>query len=182
MNKNDLRVKRTRKHLEKAMVYYLKKKDLYKITIKELTEAAEISRQTFYKHYETKEELYLACSERFFLELNERIVHEMVNDGITAIEDKYSYLFNGYRKEIQGIKVYMSIEDKDLIMKSLNKANITMINELLGMDLAYEDKQLVIDMMSAMVYVMMRKWVERKDHNDTEITHAISNVLAYISH
>lgn len=180
MNEKDFRVKRTKAHLEKAMNILLRKKDIKEISIKELAELAEISRQTFYKHYDTKEELYLACAENFFIKLNERIALGFEEKGIELVEDKYEYIFEVHRQEIEQIKLYMSIEDKDLIMKSLNKANVMMV-ELIGLDMDYEGRQLVVDMLSGMVYVMIRKWVERKDHEDKEIIHAISNVFTYVS-
>lgn len=49
--KEDRRIRRTRKQLEKALIRLLKKKSIQKITVKELAEEADITRATFYQHY-----------------------------------------------------------------------------------------------------------------------------------
>ena len=53
----DPRMRRTRKLLQAALFELLEKKPLSKIQIKEIAEVAELSRPTFYKQFDTKEEL-----------------------------------------------------------------------------------------------------------------------------
>lgn len=52
INKNDRRVKKTNKMLREALMKLLEEKDIKEITVKELTEAADINRSTFYFYYE----------------------------------------------------------------------------------------------------------------------------------
>ena len=52
MNKHDLRVVKTKKTIHNALLHLLKEKSLSQITITELCQLAEISRGTFYFHYE----------------------------------------------------------------------------------------------------------------------------------
>ncbi len=49
--KNDMRVKLTKKMIRDAFLNKLTKKSLREITVKEVCEAAEINRATFYKYY-----------------------------------------------------------------------------------------------------------------------------------
>lgn len=49
--KEDRRVRRTRKQIEEALLRLLTKKHFQKITVKELAEEADITRATFYQHY-----------------------------------------------------------------------------------------------------------------------------------
>lgn len=58
MNQNDRRVQRTKKALHNALMELLTEKDLNQITIKELTDKADIHRVTFYSHYQDIYELY----------------------------------------------------------------------------------------------------------------------------
>lgn len=52
VNVNDRRVKKTSKALREKLMEMLEKKDITEITVKELTDAADINRSTFYFYYE----------------------------------------------------------------------------------------------------------------------------------
>lgn len=54
----DLRIKRTRAAIQAAFEKLAMTKNVDKITVKELTELAQINRKTFYLHYENIEALY----------------------------------------------------------------------------------------------------------------------------
>ena len=49
----DIRVKKTKRAIQKAFVALLREKPVEKITVKEIAERAEINKTTFYSHYET---------------------------------------------------------------------------------------------------------------------------------
>ena len=49
----DIRVKKTKRAIQKAFVALLLEKPIEKITVKEIAERAEINKTTFYSHYET---------------------------------------------------------------------------------------------------------------------------------
>lgn len=53
----DIRVKKTKRAIQKAFVALLREKPIEKITVKEIAEQAEINKTTFYSHYETLDAL-----------------------------------------------------------------------------------------------------------------------------
>lgn len=57
MNKQDRRVKRTKKDLRDAFLSLTKQKDIAQITVKEIIEKADYNRTTFYVHYADKLDL-----------------------------------------------------------------------------------------------------------------------------
>lgn len=59
--KQDLRVQRTKKSLNKALLTLMEKKNLPAITIQELADEAMINRATFYLHYYDKYDLLEKC-------------------------------------------------------------------------------------------------------------------------
>jgi len=71
MNSNDLRYIKTEKNLKKTLLHMLESQRLEDISIKSICLKAECSRNAFYKHYPTKEDLYNA----------------IINDIITVIEE-----------------------------------------------------------------------------------------------
>ena len=53
----DIRVKKTRRAIQKTFIDLLREKPIEKITVKEIAERAEINKTTFYSHYETLDAL-----------------------------------------------------------------------------------------------------------------------------
>lgn len=51
MTSKDARIKRTRKYLEESLLRLMETKNIKDITVRELTERANINRSTFYLHY-----------------------------------------------------------------------------------------------------------------------------------
>ena len=64
----DLRIQKTRQNIFQAFIELREKYPLEKITVKELTERAQISKQTFYLHY------------RDMYDLSERIEQSMIQE------------------------------------------------------------------------------------------------------
>lgn len=67
--KKDLRVIKTERAIYSALVELLKKKDLEKITVSELSEKAEINKATFYLHYSDIYSLYQEALARHIKEI-----------------------------------------------------------------------------------------------------------------
>ena len=68
-NSEDLRVRRTRKLLQKALIEAASKKGFSHVTVRDITERAMVNRATFYRHYEDKYDLL----EQYIKELSELI-------------------------------------------------------------------------------------------------------------
>jgi AcrR family transcriptional regulator len=65
----DPRVKRTRRLLRDALVSLILKKDFASITIREITERAEVAYITFYRHYESLDQLLMEVLDEGLAEL-----------------------------------------------------------------------------------------------------------------
>jgi AcrR family transcriptional regulator len=69
MEKLDRRVRRTRRRLRDALIQLILKKGYDKVTIQDITDTADLSRATFYLHYNDKDELLAGSLEEMFDEL-----------------------------------------------------------------------------------------------------------------
>lgn len=69
----DRRVKKSRRALKDALVELMKRKDLEKISIKELCELADVNRSTFYANYEDINELLKAVHYELLDKVNQPI-------------------------------------------------------------------------------------------------------------
>ena len=71
------RIRKSRKELKDALIELMETKDFKKITITDIVTFADLNRGTFYKHYQTKEEL-----------LNE-LMDDVMEDLITSFKEPY---------------------------------------------------------------------------------------------
>lgn len=82
--KKDRRIRRTEKQLEEALIRLLRKKDIQRITVKELAEEADITRATFYQHYSDPYEMLKKMQDDVLLQ-----VQEIIN--VTTGGDSYGF-------------------------------------------------------------------------------------------
>lgn len=142
MNYNDRRAKRTKKMIRKSFFELLLEKNISEISIKELSERADINRGTFYSHYDDIYDL-LSEIEKETLEeikiiLDSHTTDELKKNILSLIEDIISYvyknqtLFNAFfecnrdinfTEQISEIFKNKCFYDWDSIFKSENKKN-----------------------------------------------------------
>ncbi len=71
MNQNDKRVLKTKKALHEALIKLIMEKDIRHITVKEVTEKADVHRVTFYAHYQDIYMLYNEIKQQALMEISE---------------------------------------------------------------------------------------------------------------
>ena len=71
MNKNDLRIVKTKQNIHKSLLYLLKNKPLSQIKITELCREATINRGTFYFHYEEVGDVFLELFQEIMFDLKQ---------------------------------------------------------------------------------------------------------------
>lgn len=140
----DLRVKRTQKAIKQALLELIEEKGFERITVKDITDRAEISRNTFYLHYEDKYDLTnKMCDElmsKLFFNVGKQLRREqklsidtysvarIMQIGIEIINvdrDEYKTLFSYSGTDLLERKL------SDMIRKSLGliKADLKGISE-----------------------------------------------------
>jgi len=90
MNSDDRRVRKTKKALQDGLAELMLKKDLRKITVRELTDHVDIHRATFYAHYTDVYNLYEQMENAALEELS-AILAEYNYDGIYQLIVDYVY-------------------------------------------------------------------------------------------
>lgn len=80
MNPNDKRAQKTKNALYGALMELLAEKDISRITIKELTDKADVHRVTFYAHYQDIYELYEEVKERALADFSAFVTSDPSHD------------------------------------------------------------------------------------------------------
>lgn len=73
MDKNDLRSIRTEKQIKEALFELIHEKGFDKVTVRDLTNRADICRSTFYAHYEDKFDMIEKIEDEFLVDFQEII-------------------------------------------------------------------------------------------------------------
>ncbi len=94
MNKDDRRAKKTERVLKEALTKLLCEKELKDITIKELTDTADIHRATFYTHYEDIYDLYNKIEGSVLDELSALIISDPTHSYKTLFATLFEYLYD----------------------------------------------------------------------------------------
>lgn len=92
---DDLRVKKTRRGLQAALIRLILRKGYDSISIQDIAEEAETARITFYRHYRDKEELLTDCLNGLYEELiekTERVSKEGLLRGYSPVQVLYEHI------------------------------------------------------------------------------------------
>jgi len=77
--KTDRRVRRTKSLLLQGLIHLMGQKDIKDISVKELSDYADINRGTFYLHYNDIYDMLSQIEDQLFLEFNEILDHTLTS-------------------------------------------------------------------------------------------------------
>lgn len=93
-NKLDRRVKYTRMVIKESFIDFLEKKDISRITIKEICEKADINRATFYAHYSDQYDLLRKIENEFLSNIKAYLgeVNQKRENPVMLAEKIFEYI------------------------------------------------------------------------------------------
>ncbi|WP_107923838.1 TetR/AcrR family transcriptional regulator [Lysinibacillus parviboronicapiens] len=114
MNRNDLRVVKTKQALHNALLTLLSEKPLESISIAEICREAKVNRGTFYLHYEQKEKLF----EEYF--------QEIMADLNNSYEEPYRAVTNFNKDELDPntVRIFHHIERFKMFYRIVFSKNV----------------------------------------------------------
>ena len=124
MNKNDLRYKKTEDKLRSALVCLLRHNNIESITVRDICEQAGCSRNAFYLHYETKDDLYEAIVNSiidkliYALQADTNVFESRDEHTILQYYDKIIGAIISHREELD----VLIKRDQGILMMKLAKA------------------------------------------------------------
>ena len=157
----DLRVRRTQKWLQDALLQLMREKPFQTLQIKEIADRAQVSRPTFYLHYQTKEELLLSLVDQVFTEF----FNDLVKDSARGNYSKQALcvqLFVYWQRHEDLLTLIVRAEIQNEIIKRLGvylKQMLLFIKAQTGKPVADGDAlDLMVGFMSAGVYSLLTQW------------------------
>lgn len=126
MNHNDLRVIKTKKNIESALIALLKKKSFSAITVQDILNEAFINRSTFYKHYQDKYQLVESMNEQVYLAVETGVEERFLCQTTKTLIENVKQLYQDLLKKRDVILALFSIHTENLhlyddIMSLLHK-------------------------------------------------------------
>ena len=86
MAKTDRRVQRTRELLQKALIQLINEHGYDAITIQDIADRANVGRTTFYKHYGSKDELFINCHKAMVNEFYAGLFYSLSHQELLSSE------------------------------------------------------------------------------------------------
>ncbi len=165
----DLRINKTKKAIINSFITLRSNKPLEKITIKELTDMAEINKATFYRHYE---DIY-ALSESLEQELIANCLNEISdptllfsNNGVANLSNAFSSQGELFHIIFSGNRINVAIEKiHDGLMEKYLSCHPELQNSI-------EEKILF----SALIYGGFYAYLKYKDENYDVILNSLSKL------
>lgn len=117
----DRRVRRTKARLRQAMTQLLLEKDLSSITVRELTDLADVNRGTFYTHYKDIYDMLEQIENEIFSELEELLdlhTSEIVRRNISTVLQEV-FRFVGRNQNL--CRVFLTRQSVDRFSRRLNQ-------------------------------------------------------------
>lgn len=118
----DRRVKRTKKILKECLFTLLEQKSIDSISVKELTEAADVNRSTFYFYYNDINDMMMQVQNEIYDVFDEKVLKN--RSSFLTVEDFTDYLihFLDFCKEYEKIcKFVISNDPNNFLAKKIKK-------------------------------------------------------------
>lgn len=157
----DRRVKRTTKRIESALTELMLEIPFEKITVQDIIDRADVSRSTFYAHYENKDDLLTSDFEQVLNMLNRHLEDE-AGDPFNSVElfRHVGQNYNLYRALLWGRGIELLFEKGHVsISKSLEAHLSAHLKETTNPSVPLP---LLANHVSASLLAMLRWWLENE--------------------
>lgn len=131
----DRRQKKTREAIFRAFRLLLEKKSYHHITVQEILDTADISRSTFYAHFETKDDLLKAICHELFGHITESAMDRTHTQGLysdgEAPQSVFCHLLQHLQEDRDHILRLLSCENSEIFLRCFKDSLNDLIQSLL---------------------------------------------------
>lgn len=169
MNKNDRRYIKTEKAIKQVFIQLIDEKGFEKVTIKDITDRADLNRATFYLHYKDKYDLLSSCQEGVLKDLR-KLSAEIKQADIQELFHTRKPLpflikvFDYYQNNRQLMMILLNGGNSDF----LHKMKALMIENIFNLPIARKYmNQLIVPKHYIIAYIssahlgVLREWLDQ---------------------
>jgi len=162
--KTDPRIRRTHRILREALVSLILEKDYSAISIKEITERAEVAYITFFRHYNGIDELLMEVLQEGLAELLRHIATLAGKSEDPANEVEGKLIFEYIRKESDLFRILLKSQSVSRIRKSVIQNIATMFQNSCGFlrPNSYIPASIASNHMATSLLALIEWWLENK--------------------
>ena len=178
----DRRVLRTKKNIRQAFLHLLSEKSLSQITVKELSNLADINRKTFYMYYSNIEDILAELED----ELVPKLVHVFEKELFQKeMFNSYSFFENLNHTIQKDIDLYRILNHSDLLPHLIQRAKNALIEVFfrkynISADSDNERYILYAEYAASGILSMYTKWFSRDFHMSLEeLTRTAAEITLY---
>ena len=178
----DRRVLRTKKNIRQAFLHLLSEKSLSQITVKELSDLADINRKTFYMYYSNIEDIFAELEDELVLKLVHVFEKELFQKGMF---NSYSFFENLNHTIQEDIDLYRILNHSDLLPHLIQRAKNALIEVFfrkynISADSDNERYILYAEYAASGILSMYTKWFSRDFHMSLEeLTRTAAEITLY---
>ena len=178
----DRRVLRTKKNIRQTFLQLLSEKSLTQLTVKELSEQADINRKTFYMYYSNIEDILSELEDELVLKLVHVFEKELFQKEMF---DSYSFFENLNRTIQEDIGLYRILNHSDLLPHLIQRAKNALIEVFfrkynISADSDNERYILYAEYAASGILSMYTKWFSRDFHMSLEeLTRTAAEITLY---
>ena len=161
----DPRVRRTRRMLRDALISLILEKDFASISIKEITERAEVAYITFFRHFESLDQLLMEVLNEGLAELLEHIETLAKQSENTALETEGRLIFEYIEQKADLFRILLKSQSVTRVRKKVVR-NIAAIFQKACLPLARSGNPLATAIMSnhiaTSLLALIEWWLDNK--------------------
>ena len=178
----DRRVLRTKKNIRQAFLHLLSEKSLSQITVKELSDLADINRKTFYMYYSNIEDIFAELEDELVLKLVHVFEKELFQKEMF---NSYSFFENLNHTIQEDIDLYRILNHSDLLPHLIQRAKNALIEVFfrkynISADSDNERYILYVEYAASGILSMYTKWFSRVFHMSLEeLTRTAAEITLY---
>jgi AcrR family transcriptional regulator len=160
---SDRRARRTRRQLQQALLQLLGDEPMSKVTVSQIAARADVSRQAFYLHFGSKEELLLSQVDDLFEEVRAMVLPSPARPRAVGLQDLIAASFAEWARHACSLAIAMQIEDKDQVMERM-RVHVADLMDMFarhGRDevVASPMREYLVDFFTGGVYMLLRSWI-----------------------
>jgi AcrR family transcriptional regulator len=157
--KVDPRVRRTRRMLRDALVSLILEKDYGSITIKDITDRAEVAYITFFRHFESLDELLMEVLDEGLTELRGHIETLAKQSETSALETEGRLIFEYIKQKADFFRILLKSQSVARIRKKIVHT-IAVIFQQSCAPLARSNSQVTVDILSNHIATSLLSLIE----------------------